>query len=99
MTTPWLIPGLFFAVFQEFVKCSNKDIEQIINKEMSGDVKNSMFAIGKCSCKTLDWLVLQPSQYFATFTSFLLLVRSVKNQPSYFADRLYKAMKVRPGSL
>ncbi|MCI4381499.1 hypothetical protein PGIGA_G00252490 [Pangasianodon gigas] len=52
-------------VFQEFVKCSNKDIEQIIKKEMSGDVKNAMFAI----------------------------VRSVKNQPSYFADRLYKAMK------
>ncbi|XP_058264339.1 annexin A6 isoform X1 [Hemibagrus wyckioides] len=52
-------------VFQEFVKCSNKDIEQIIKKEMSGDVKNAMFAI----------------------------VRSVKNQPSYLADRLYKAMK------
>ncbi|XP_051513930.1 annexin A6-like isoform X1 [Myxocyprinus asiaticus] len=52
-------------VFQEFVRCSNKDIEQIIKKEMSGDVKNAMFAI----------------------------VRSVKNQPSYFADRLYKAIK------
>uniref|UniRef100_A0A8C1FD98 Annexin n=1 Tax=Cyprinus carpio carpio TaxID=630221 RepID=A0A8C1FD98_CYPCA len=52
-------------VFQEFVRCSNKDIEQIIKKEMSGDFKNAMFAI----------------------------VRSVKNQPSYFADRLYKAMK------
>lgn len=34
-------------VFQEFVRCSNKDIEQIIKKEMSGDVKNAMFAIGK----------------------------------------------------
>ncbi|XP_062281188.1 annexin A6 [Scomber scombrus] len=52
-------------VFQEFVKCSNKDIEQIIKKEMSGDVKNAFYAI----------------------------VRSVKNQPDYFADRLYKAMK------
>lgn len=52
-------------VFQEFVKCTNKDIEQIIKKEMSGDVKNAFYAI----------------------------VRSVKNQPSYFADRLYKAMK------
>uniref|UniRef100_A0A669B842 Annexin n=1 Tax=Oreochromis niloticus TaxID=8128 RepID=A0A669B842_ORENI len=52
-------------VFQEFVKCSNKDIEQIIKKEMSGDVKNAFYAI----------------------------VCSVKNQPSYFADRLYKAMK------
>ncbi|XP_061784075.1 annexin A6 isoform X1 [Nerophis lumbriciformis] len=52
-------------VFQEFVRFSNKDIEQIVKKEMSGDVKNAFYA----------------------------LVRSVKNQPSYFADRLYKAMK------
>ncbi|KAK5890158.1 hypothetical protein CesoFtcFv8_010383 [Champsocephalus esox] len=52
-------------VFQEFVRYSNKDIEQIIKKEMSGDVKNAFYAI----------------------------VRSVKNQPSYLADRLYKAMK------
>ncbi|KAM9849909.1 annexin A6 isoform 2-T2 [Aulostomus maculatus] len=52
-------------VFQEFVRFTNKDIEQIIKKEMSGDVKNAFYAI----------------------------VRSVKNQPSYFADRLYKAMK------
>lgn len=33
-------------MFQEFVKCSNKDIEQIIKKEMSGDVKNAFYAIG-----------------------------------------------------
>ncbi|XP_056133276.1 annexin A6 isoform X2 [Lampris incognitus] len=52
-------------VFQEFVRYTNKDIEQIIKKEMSGDVKNAFYAI----------------------------VCSVKNQPAYFADRLYKAMK------
>uniref|UniRef100_A0A674C962 Annexin n=1 Tax=Salmo trutta TaxID=8032 RepID=A0A674C962_SALTR len=52
-------------VFQEFVRCSNKDIEQIIKKEMSGDVKQAMYGI----------------------------VRSVKNQPNYIAERLYKAMK------
>uniref|UniRef100_A0A8C7T682 Annexin n=1 Tax=Oncorhynchus mykiss TaxID=8022 RepID=A0A8C7T682_ONCMY len=50
-------------VFQEFVRCSNKDIEQIIKNEMSGDVKQAMY------------------------------VRSVKNQPNYIAERLYKAMK------
>uniref|UniRef100_A0A674N9N2 Annexin n=1 Tax=Takifugu rubripes TaxID=31033 RepID=A0A674N9N2_TAKRU len=32
-------------VFQEFVRFSNKDIEQIIKKEMSGDVKNTFYAI------------------------------------------------------
>uniref|UniRef100_A0A8K9Y7R4 Annexin n=1 Tax=Oncorhynchus mykiss TaxID=8022 RepID=A0A8K9Y7R4_ONCMY len=52
-------------VFQEFVRCSNKDIEQIIKNEMSGDVKQAMYGI----------------------------VRSVKNQPNYIAERLYKAMK------
>uniref|UniRef100_A0A8C8F769 Annexin n=1 Tax=Oncorhynchus tshawytscha TaxID=74940 RepID=A0A8C8F769_ONCTS len=40
-------------VFQEFVRCSNKDIEQIIKKEMSGDVKQAMYGIGKdCSAWT-----------------------------------------------
>uniref|UniRef100_A0AAY4E4K9 Annexin n=1 Tax=Denticeps clupeoides TaxID=299321 RepID=A0AAY4E4K9_9TELE len=34
-------------VFQEFVRCTNKDVELIIKKEMSGDVKNAMFAIGR----------------------------------------------------
>lgn len=34
------------TVFQEFVRFSNKDIEQIIKKEMSGDVKNTFYAIG-----------------------------------------------------
>lgn len=33
-------------MFQEFVRFSNKDIEQIIKKEMSGDVKNAFYAIG-----------------------------------------------------
>lgn len=37
---------LLCIVFQEFVKCTNKDIEQIIKKEMSGDVKNTFYAIG-----------------------------------------------------
>lgn len=36
-----------FAVFQEFVRHTNKDIEQIIKKETSGDVKQAFYAIGK----------------------------------------------------
>ncbi|XP_036379456.1 annexin A6-like isoform X1 [Megalops cyprinoides] len=32
-------------VLQEFVKCTNKDVEQIIKQEMSGDVKNAMLGI------------------------------------------------------
>uniref|UniRef100_A0A4W5K3Z7 Annexin n=1 Tax=Hucho hucho TaxID=62062 RepID=A0A4W5K3Z7_9TELE len=39
-------------VFQEFVRCSNKDIEQIIKQEMSGDVKQAMYGIGKA----FDWM-------------------------------------------
>lgn len=86
----------FVTVFQEFVRFSNKDIEQIIKKEMSGDVKNAFFAIGKhhyllfllihITSKGRHCWYCSPSLWFA--------VRSVKNQPSYFADRLYKAMKV-----
>lgn len=38
--------SFLLAVFQEFVRCTNKDIEQIIKKEMSGDVKNAFYAIG-----------------------------------------------------
>lgn len=38
--------SLLFTVFQEFVRCTNKDIEQIIKKELSGDVKNAFYAIG-----------------------------------------------------
>lgn len=52
-------------VFQEFVTCTNKDVEQVIRKEISGDLKTVLIAI----------------------------VRSIKNKPSYFADRLYKSMK------
>ncbi|XP_039630089.1 annexin A6 isoform X2 [Polypterus senegalus] len=52
-------------VFQEFVKCTNKDIEQVIRKAMSGDLKDA----------------------------FIAIVQSVKNMPTYFADRLYKSMK------
>ncbi len=52
-------------VFQEFVRCSNKDIEQIIKKEMSGDVKNAMFAIGK-NCLDND----QASKYFYFMTNY-----------------------------
>ncbi|XP_041079835.1 annexin A6-like isoform X2 [Polyodon spathula] len=52
-------------VFQEFVTCTNKDVEQVIRKQISGDLKTTLIAI----------------------------VRSIKNKPSYFADRLYKSMK------
>uniref|UniRef100_A0AAY4E206 Annexin n=1 Tax=Denticeps clupeoides TaxID=299321 RepID=A0AAY4E206_9TELE len=38
-------------VFQEFVRCTNKDVELIIKKEMSGDVKNAMFAIALLLCR------------------------------------------------
>ncbi|MBN3281603.1 ANXA6 protein, partial [Polyodon spathula] len=52
-------------VFQEFVTFTNKDVEQVIRKQISGDLKTALIAI----------------------------VRSIKNKPSYFADRLYKSMK------
>lgn len=85
-----------FTVFQEFVRFSNKDIEQIIKKEMSGDVKNAFFAIGKHHYLLcfLTHITSEGHHCWYCSRSLWLAVRSVKNQPSYFADRLYKAMKV-----
>ncbi|XP_078267120.1 annexin A6 [Rhinoraja longicauda] len=52
-------------VFQDYIKLTNKDIEQAIKNEMSGDLLYGLIAI----------------------------VRSIKNKPSFFAERLYKSMK------
>lgn len=84
---------LLLTVFQEFVRFSNKDIEQIIKKEMSGDVKNSFYAIGN-KCLTIATFYYRVDGGQRWPCSLYFAVCSVKNQPSYFADRLYKAMKV-----
>jgi hypothetical protein len=34
------------ATFQEYAKIANKDIDDTIQSEMSGDLKNSMLTIG-----------------------------------------------------
>ncbi|XP_038652178.1 LOW QUALITY PROTEIN: annexin A6 [Scyliorhinus canicula] len=52
-------------VFQDYIKLTNRDIEQTIKNEISGDLMNALIAI----------------------------VRSIKNKPSFFAERLYKSMK------
>ncbi|CAI9719457.1 annexin A6-like isoform X1 [Octopus vulgaris] len=36
------------AIFQEYILLSQKDIEDVIKSEMSGDLKNSMLAIVQC---------------------------------------------------
>lgn len=84
--------ALFCSVFQEFVRYTNKDIEQIIKKEMSGDVKNAFYAIG--NSQLWHQTLTQCYTIFCVTVCLCFAVRSVKNQPSYFADRLYKAMKV-----
>uniref|UniRef100_UPI00398E494A annexin A6 isoform X2 n=1 Tax=Pristiophorus japonicus TaxID=55135 RepID=UPI00398E494A len=52
-------------VFQDYIKLTNRDIEQTIKNDISGDLMNALIAI----------------------------VRSIKNKPSFFAERLYKSMK------
>ncbi|XP_072923216.1 annexin A6 isoform X1 [Hemitrygon akajei] len=52
-------------VFQDYIKLTNRDIEQAIKTEMSGDLMYGLIAV----------------------------VRSIKNKPSFFAERLYKSMK------
>lgn len=34
------------SVFQEFIKMTNYDVEHVIKKEMSGDVRDAFVAIG-----------------------------------------------------
>lgn len=40
------LPQFSWPVFQEFIKKTNYDIEHVIKKEMSGDVKDAFVAIG-----------------------------------------------------
>ena len=37
---------LLVPVFQEFIKMTNYDVEHVIKKEMSGDVRDAFVAIG-----------------------------------------------------
>lgn len=87
----WLIPAhtvcFCSTVFQEFVRFSNKDIEQIIKKEMSGDVKNTFYAIGNNSLTVtmfynpleadLSFFVLQ----FAVLRTNLLILQTAYTKP------------------
>ncbi|XP_028654970.1 annexin A4 [Erpetoichthys calabaricus] len=52
-------------VFEDYQKISNRDIEESIKREMSGNLEDV----------------------------FLAIVRSIRNKPAYFAERLYKSMK------
>ncbi|XP_062909101.1 annexin A6 isoform X1 [Mobula hypostoma] len=52
-------------VFQDYIKLTNRDIEQAIKTEMSGDLMYGLIGV----------------------------VRSIKNKPLFFAERLYKSMK------
>ncbi|XP_041050321.1 annexin A6 [Carcharodon carcharias] len=52
-------------VFQDYIKLTNRDIEQTIKNDISGDLRNALIAI----------------------------VRSIKNKPAFFAERLYKSMR------
>ena len=51
------------AVFDEYKNVSKKDIEDAIKSEFSGDIKNSLLALGKshCACqikKALEYLLI-----------------------------------------
>ena len=42
------------ATFEEYTKAANKDIEDSIKEEMSGDLKKAMITIGKLFPKLLS---------------------------------------------
>lgn len=86
-SSSYLLIFLCSTVFQEFVRFSNKDIEQIIKKEMSGDVKNAFYAIGNNSLTMttfhnpldpdLPFFVLQ----FAVLRTSLLILQTAYTKP------------------
>lgn len=86
---------VLFPVFQEYQKVSGRDIEDSIKREMSGSLEDAFLAIGQL------WVL----QYFCHFYGFNCLlgykkrlftfaVKCMKNKPAFFAERLYKSMKV-----
>lgn len=71
---------LLFTVFQEFVRFSNKDIEQIIKKEMSGDVKNTFYAIGN-NCLNVTMICYPVGADCAGLTLFALQFAVLRTNP------------------
>ena len=59
------------ATFQEYAKAANKDIEDTITSEMSGDIKNAMLAIGKK--REINIIVNQLSFYTTSFDYWVTL--------------------------
>lgn len=84
-----------FPVFQEYQKISGRDIEDSIKREMSGSLEDAFLAIGQ------SW-ALQYFSHFYVFNCLLVYikhlltfaVKCLKNKPAFFAERLYKSMKV-----
>ena len=64
------------------------DIEQSISREMSGDLKTSMLTVGEC----LPAITIHIKQMISLI--LLHVVKCVRNKSAYFAERLYKSMKV-----
>lgn len=77
-----------FTVFQEFVRFTNKDIEQIIKKEMSGDVKNAFYAIGNNDLPFLLHFTFESHCWQHLICDFLLsLCSSQCKEPTFLFCR------------
>lgn len=83
-------------MFQEYQKISGRDIEDSIKREMSGSLEDVFLAIGQLC-------VLQCFNYLHVFSCILgskklnlliIAVKCIKNRPAFFAERLYRSMKV-----
>uniref|UniRef100_A0A8B9MJN9 Annexin n=1 Tax=Accipiter nisus TaxID=211598 RepID=A0A8B9MJN9_9AVES len=73
------------AVFSEYQRMCNRDIEKSICREMSGDLEKGMLAVAV-------WIV-QLVTYNNIFKHLKSAIKCLKNTPAFFAERLQKAMK------
>ena len=60
---------------------------------MSGDLKDGMLTIGMCRFNIYCCMVSVTTLYVQHVYLFLL-VKCVRSKPAYFAEKLYKSMKV-----
>lgn len=92
------------AVFNEYLKISGKPIERSIKGELSGDFEKLMLAVGtsarggRCAVVGLCWAVGRGAGVPPLTLPVSPAVKCIRSTAEYFAERLYKAMKVGASS-
>lgn len=74
----------------EYTSISGKTLQQSIESEMSGGLERLLLAIGESEHSRRT----RPARQMLPLTSALFSVKCVNSIPAFFAELLYKSMKV-----